>query len=218
MQTTFPAVRYLVRALSAFSLPSLNVAHQPMKTKRIAVAKVLSVSLALCFFSGASYLAAATVSPASLSWASVPVGGKGAQKAVTLTNSGSAAITISSIAISGTNPGDFTIFSKTCGTSLAASASCTANIIFGPTVAGARSATLKFTDTGAGSPQSVALTGNGTATTGAVTATPSALTYGTVIMGASSASQTATLKNGTTSAKAISAVTISGTNAADFTI
>src|ERR1017187_2507703 len=208
MQTTFPAARRLpgnvranisslLNAATACAIAAIdNQAHSPAKRRHRVGASTLRIILALCVFQGAACMAA-IVSPASLSWAAVPVGGKGAQKVVTLTNSGTTAITISSIAISGTNPGDFQIYRKTCGTSLAASANCTANIIFGPTVAGARSATLKFTDTGTGSPQSVALSGNGTATAGTVAATPSALAYGTVIVGASSASQTATDRKST---------------------
>ena len=230
MQTTFPVVRRLPGCVKATVSSLLNVAssstmgaignlgHQPPKRPRRAIGALLRVSLALCAFHAAGCLAGVTLSPMSLSWASVPVGGKGAQKVVTLTNIGPTAITISSVAISGTNPGDFQLFSKTCGTSLAASASCTANIIFAPTVAGARSATLTFKDTGTANPQSVALTGTATAATSTVTATPSSITYGTVNVGASSASQMATLKNGTTSAETISGITISGTNAADFTI
>ncbi len=230
MQTTFPAVSRLLRVVSAIIFPLLDLApcsatgviaspvHLPLKKRQGMSASMLRLLLALCAFQAATCLAAVTASPTSLSWAAVPVGGKGAQKVVTLTNSGTTAITISSIAFSGTNPGDFTIFSKTCGTSLAASASCTANIIFAPTVAGARSATLKFTDNSAGSPQTVALTGNGTAATGTVTVSPTAITYGTVNVGASSASQTVTLNNGTTTAKTINSITITGTNAVDFSI
>ena len=111
---------------------------------------------------GTTSSGSASVTPSSLNWVSVPVGGKGAQKTVTLKNSATTSITISSIAFAGTNPGDFLIFSKTCGTSLAPSASCSANIIFAPTTAGARSAILRFTDSASGSPQSVALSGTGT--------------------------------------------------------
>src|ERR1035438_7125962 len=196
MQTTFPAARRLpgnvranisslLNAATACAIAAIdNQAHSPAKRRHRVGASTLRIILALCVFQGAACMAA-TVSPASLSWAAVPVGGKGAQKVVTLTNSGTTAITISSIAISGTNPGDFTIFSKTCGTSLAASASCTANIIFGPTVAGARSATLGFTDTGTGSPQTVALSGTGTgASTGTAAATPSNVSWVPVAVGA----------------------------------
>ena len=100
-------------------------------------------------------------SPTTLIWAAVPVGGIGAQKTVTLTNTSGASITISSLTLSGANAGDFKIFSKTCSTSLATAASCTANIVFAPTTTGTRTAILNFNDS-AGT-QTVALSGNGTA-------------------------------------------------------
>src|SRR5438552_3256776 len=54
------------------------------------------------------------------------VGTTSAAQPVTLTNSGGAALSISSIAVTGTNSGDFAQ-TNNCGTSLAASSSCTIN-------------------------------------------------------------------------------------------
>ena len=124
--------------------------------------KATLVATLLCCAYASTCLAQATVSPTSLSWASVAVGNAGGQKPVTLTNTGTTSINISNIVITGTNAGDFSIFSKTCGTSLAASASCSANIIFKPTTTGTRTATLTFTDTASNSPQTVPLSGTGT--------------------------------------------------------
>ena len=153
----------LVQSFKSFQLPSR--------------ALLVKAAFGICIVQGATAIAQVSVSPAALNWVSVPVGGKGAQKVVTLTNSGAAAITIGSITFTGANPGDFLIFSKTCGTSLAASANCTANIIFGPTATGARSATLNFNDSASNTPQKVALTGQGTAAGGSVSASPSSLTF-----------------------------------------
>ena len=188
------------------------------KTRWIAKPGVIKIFLALVFFSlhpAIRLFAQASVSPASVTWASVPVGNKGGQKVVTLTNGGSAAISISSIAFSGANPGDFQIFSKTCGTSLGAAASCTANIVFAPSTAGVRTATLSFTDTASNSPQTVALSGTGTA---GASVTPTALSFGGINVGSSSAAQSVTLKNGGTATISISSIAISGTNAGDFSI
>lgn len=159
-----------------------------------------------------------SVSPSSLNWVSVPVGGKGGQKVVTLTNSGSAAITISSIGFTGANPGDFEIFSKTCGSSLAGSTSCTANIIFAPTATGNRSATLNFKDSASNSPQTMALTGYGAPVSGTVSVSPTSLSFGNVTLGSTGAAKSTTLTNGLSSSISISSVAISGTNAADFSI
>jgi hypothetical protein len=176
----------------------------------------LKLVLGACAFQlmGLSAFAAVSASPTSLSWAWVPVGNKGGQKVVTLSNSNSTAISISSIGFSGADPGDFQIFSKTCGASLAALSSCTVNVIFAPTTAGTRTATLNFFDSGAGSPQTVSLSGTGTS---GATPNPSSLSFGSVNVG-SSKTLTTSLINSSGGTIAISSIAISGTNAADFTI
>jgi phospholipase C len=79
---------------------------------------------------------------------------------VTLTNTGSGVLKISSIGITGTNMVDFSQTS-TCGTVLLGGASCTINVTFTPTGTGSRTANLSVTDNAAGSPQTVALSGTG---------------------------------------------------------
>ena len=91
-----------------------------------------------------------------------------ASQAITLTNNGPGAATISSIAITGTNPGDFAQ-TNNCPISpatLAVNGFCTINVTFTPLAANLRSAAISITDNGSGSPQSVALSGTGTANTG----------------------------------------------------
>ena len=194
--------------------PLACLSPSPDGLRRLAIQLGAACLLAPC----AALTAQVSVSPTSLNWVSVPVGGKGAQKVVTLTNSGTTAITISSIGFTGANPGDFEIFSKTCGSSLSASSSCTASIIFGPTTTGNRSAMLNFTDSASNSPQTVALTGFGAPASGTVSVSPTSLSYGSINVGSSSSAKSATLSNGTTSSISISSVAITGTNAGDFGI
>ena len=75
-----------------------------------------------------------------------PVGGTTATQGFTLTNNTSAAVTGLAISFTGSNPGDFQAPSNTCGTSLAAGASCNVNANFAPTTSGSRSASLSVTD------------------------------------------------------------------------
>ncbi len=91
---------------------------------------------------------------------------------LTLTNLGSVAVNFSSIAIGGANPGDFAIQTNTCGSSVGASANCSLGVTFTPQAAGARSATLIFTDDTYQSPQSVALAGTGVAVLKSIAVTP----------------------------------------------
>jgi hypothetical protein len=75
---------------------------------------------------------------------------------VTVTNPGSSPASITQLAVSG----PFTQTS-TCGTTLAAGATCTVSVKFAPTAAGAASGTLTVASTAPGSPLSVPLSGTG---------------------------------------------------------
>jgi Alpha-1,3-glucanase catalytic domain D1/NedA-like, galactose-binding domain/F5/8 type C domain/Pectate lyase superfamily protein/Abnormal spindle-like microcephaly-assoc'd, ASPM-SPD-2-Hydin len=98
-----------------------------------------------------------TASPSSLSLGSTSVGATAA-KTVTVTNPGSAAVSMNSVGLTGP-------FSEgnNCGASLAAGASCTVTVTFTPTAAGAASGTLSVNSSAPGSPLTVALTGTGVA-------------------------------------------------------
>ncbi|HEV2464435.1 MAG TPA: choice-of-anchor D domain-containing protein [Acidobacteriaceae bacterium] len=159
---------------------------------------------------------AVIVSPTSLSWNKVAVGNQSGLKTVTLTNSGSAAITINSIGITGTNPADFGVRSNTCGTTVAASASCTATIVFKPTTSGTRTATLNFNDSDSASPQQVSLTGLGTAPAGVVSATPGSLSFGTTNVGSTSTAQIITVTNNTASSVTLNTAVLS--DPTDFSV
>ena len=159
---------------------------------------------------------AATTSPSHVTWAAVAVGSKGGQKTVTLTNTSAFDINIGSITFTGANPADFSVFSKTCGATLTAGASCTANIVFGPTATGTRTATLDFADSETNSPQTVSISGLGT--TGVVAASPSSLAFGSADVGSSTANQSVTLSNGATSLLSITGISVTGANASDFII
>ena len=93
------------------------------------------------------------------------VGATAAASSATLSNTGNAALTISGITLAGTNPTDFAIAtgSNACGSSLAAGASCSIYVTFTPASAANFAATLTVADNAAGSPQTAALTGTGTA-------------------------------------------------------
>jgi hypothetical protein len=98
--------------------------------------------------------AAVSLSPTSLNFGNQSVGTTSAPQTVTMTNSGSAALTINSISTTG----DFAQ-SNACGNSLAANASCTVAVTFTPTASGSRTGSLVITDNAPNNPQSVALTG-----------------------------------------------------------
>lgn len=115
------------------------------------------------FFTGSSSNTL-SVFPAGLTYASQTVGSSSSPQTVTVTNNNAgAAVALNSISASGD-------FSQTnnCGSSLAASASCTVSVTFNPTAAGARTGTLTLADSAGNSPQTVALSGTGSSSSGCV--------------------------------------------------
>ncbi len=103
---------------------------------------------------------AATLNPASLTFANQNVHTSSASQAVTLSNSGTAPMTVNNISVSGTNSGDFAE-TNNCPSSLAVNSSCVINVTFSPIGSGSRSATLSFSDSAPGGQQSVPLSGTG---------------------------------------------------------
>jgi len=79
---------------------------------------------------------------------------------VTLTNVGTGTMTLSGNQITGQNASEFTVNSSTCGSTLAANASCQINVVFAPKAGGSRTATLSIGDNALGSPQLLPLSGN----------------------------------------------------------
>jgi len=154
-----------------------------------------------------------TLSPSSLAFANQLVGTTSVAKAVTLSNTGSAALAIGSIVISGTNAGDFPQ-ANNCGASVSAGANCTINLTFAPSASGARSGTLTIADNASGSPQAVSLTGTGTAP--AASFSPAALSFGTQKVGTTSAQKTVKLSNAGTAPLTITSIVVTGTNRSDF--
>jgi sugar lactone lactonase YvrE len=98
------------------------------------------------------------LAPAALSFSSQAEGTTSAAQIVTLTNSGLVPLTISGIAIAGTNAGDYAQ-TNTCGSSLGAGASCAINVTFTPSETGSSTAALTIADNAPGSPQSVPVSG-----------------------------------------------------------
>ena len=119
-----------------------------------------------------------TASPTSVNLGSEAVGSTGAAQTVTISNTGSAAAAISSLATAA--PFAET---NTCGSSIAAGASCTASVSFSPTAAGAANGTLTVASNASDSSLTVALTGTGTGTGGS---TPVDLALGQPVVASSS--------------------------------
>ena len=106
--------------------------------------------------------------PGAIAFASQAVSSASTPRMVTLTNVGGGYVTIASVASS--NATEFALAASNCNGALAALASCQFELIFTPSSAGARSATVTVTSNGTGSPQAIAVTGIGTTASASVTA------------------------------------------------
>jgi len=152
----------------------------------------------------------AILSPTSLTFATQLVGTTSPVQSVLLSNYGTTTLSIAGIAATNN-------FSETdtCGSSLAAGASCTISVTFTPSVQGNLSGTLSITDDAAGSPQTVSFSGTGTV----VELAPTHLSFGcysfrNIITGTyaciCSRAQTVTLTNAGATTLIINGITITG--------
>jgi chitodextrinase len=106
-----------------------------------------------------------TLSTTSLTFSNQTVGTTSSPQPVTLTNTGTAPLAISSITIS-SSAGVYFTQTNDCGTSVAPNANCTINVTFSPGASGPQNATLSIADNAPGSPQTVSLSGTGVVSSG----------------------------------------------------
>lgn len=160
---------------------------------------------------GAASAPAVGLAPTSLAFGNQTLNTTSAAKTVTLTNTGTGALTITSIAASG----DFAEASTgatACPISpatLAAGANCIISVTFTPTALGARAGNLTITDNAASSPQMVPLTGTGTGVP-SVGLAPTSLAFGNQALNTPSTAKTVTLTNTGTAALTITSIAASG--------
>jgi hypothetical protein len=158
-----------------------------------------------------------TFAPIALNFGNQTVQTASGQQTVKVTNNGTAPLTISKIALAGASPGDYSETNTCLATAaLAPAASCGISVTFKPTATGIRTASISVTDNATGSPQSVPLSGNGVSGgTGSLSVAPLSLSFGSVNLGSSSASQTVTLSNtGTAGVRVV--ISLKGSNPTDF--
>lgn len=115
----------------------------------------------------ATFVPSAALSSKSLSFGNQVLTTKSSPQTVNLSNQGSSALNIASIYLQGSNGSDFPS-TTTClnngGTgSLTPGSSCIVTVSFQPSMVGLRTASIVITDNASDSPQTISLTGNGTA-------------------------------------------------------
>jgi hypothetical protein len=143
----FAGNAYVTGLAGSTDFPTVN-AIQPVSGGSLTDAFVAKISPA--------NLSGVSLTPASLIFASQALTTTSSAQTVTLHDVGSATLIISSTAATG----DFAE-TNTCVTPLTGGANCNISVTFTPTALGTRTGTLTVTDTAAGSPHTVSLSGTG---------------------------------------------------------
>ncbi len=150
-----------------------------------------------------------TVSPATVAFGIVQVGMPSAAQALTLTNNGGT-VALSGINFTGAGASQFSQ-TNTCGSTVAAGATCTINAVFTPAAAGYTAATLNVSASGV--TQTAAVNGTGSEP---FTVSPTSVSFGSVTVGTTSAPQTITVTNIGSAPLPISGVTLTGSAPSQF--
>jgi hypothetical protein len=142
---------------------------------------------------------------------------------VVVQNTGTANLTISSVAIIGLDPSDFEVKPGNCANAtLLPNSTCSISIVFRPTATGSRSAAVAFTANTSASAPSVSLTGTGMSLNPVANISPTSLTYTNQSLGTTSPPQTVTLANTGTDPLSVSDISTSAyfaqTNNCDATV
>jgi hypothetical protein len=204
-------------ALAAGASCTITITFAPTtsgtRTASVTIADNAGGSPQTVTLSGTGSAPAVSLSPPTLSFGSQPVTTSSTPQSINLTNIGNASLSINSLALTGPNAGDFAQ-TNTCGSAVAAGASCTITITFAPTTSGTRTAFVTIADNAGGSPQTVTLSGSGT--TPAVSLSPPTLSFGSQPVTTSSTPQSINLTNTGNASLTITSVAITGSNAGDF--
>jgi len=143
-------------------------------------------------------LTTATASPETRTFPSQVFGTASPTQTVTLTNTGSLALTPTAIAMSG----DFSETDSCRNATVAVGSSCSIQVTFTPTAIGSRSGQMTISANVYGGQLTVALRGTGTAA-GVVSMTPASINFGEVAVGATSSPLEVAVANNSASAVAI---------------
>ena len=158
---------------------------------------------------------ALSMSPGVKDFGATPQGTSTATALFTLKNTGGSTTSLLAVNVTGTDRTQFAVSADTCsGTSLAAGASCTLSVAFTPGALGLKSASLVATATEGGS-ATAAITGTGIAP-GSLSLLPAAQDFAGIVVGASSADKTFTVKNSGGAPTGVPSFALSGADAQDF--
>ena len=167
------------------------------------------VAIALSGTGAGTGLPTIALNASTLTFPAQALGSTSAVQTVTVSNSGSAALTLSGLTLGGAAPSDYTR-SGTCTatTSLAAGATCMVGFTFTPGAAGSRSATLTLASNASNGNALLNLAGTGAAAAApGASLSATALDFGNQTTGVASTARAVTLTNTGSAALAIASIT-----------
>jgi hypothetical protein len=146
------------------------------------------------------------LTPSSLAFGDQDTGTSSAPQTLTLSNIGTSPLKVGTISITGDRG-----FSETnnCSGGVAPGSSCSISVVFSPATGGAKTASIRVSYQGLGTPASATLTGTGV-NAATVSLTPSSLTFPTELVGVVSQPQTVTLTNTGTLPVTVSTISTTG--------
>jgi hypothetical protein len=204
--------------LAANAQCSVNVTFTPtsmgMQTAMISFSDNVSGSPQMVALSGTGVGASLSISPTSIGFAPQTLQIPTAAQTVSVRNTGTAPVQISSITMSGANTADFVEMNNCPGTLNVASASCTVSVAFQPVAGGAEAATLLIANNAISNPQVVTLSGTGLVPSVALPGIIPA--FSAQLVGTTSAASPIVITNTGSGALSISSLTLSGANSGDF--
>ncbi len=161
-----PPTPFVLSTTSCSQTPcQFHITFQPtslgIQNATFMVLDTITQQYSLLSLSGTGGVPIASLSTSSLTFAARNQGSISIPQTITLTNTGDASLTLTSVSFAGANPGDFLIESNTCGNAVAAGANCSIGVSFSPTASGSRSASLQIVSNAASSPDIVQLSGTG---------------------------------------------------------
>jgi hypothetical protein len=161
--------------------------------------------------------AALLITPGAADFGGVNLGTNSATAAFNVVNVGNLVAPISGVSVGGAEFGDFVIENNGCaGVTLAVNASCTVTIHFTPSAAGARATTLTATSSNTAT-ATASLTGTGVRPPG-LSINPTTKNFGTVPERGASSATTFIVTNTGSAPQTITSVTLTGSQAAEFTV
>jgi hypothetical protein len=180
-----------------------------------------SVTVSLTGIADVVGLPAATVSPGALAFGTRNAG-TNTTLTTTITNSGTAPLTVSARTIVGTAAGDYTFVSPAvspCASipfTLAVGASCSVGVSFSPNAGGVRSATLAITHNATGGATAVSLSGTGVVST--IVMSPSPVGFSNVNRNTTKTQTISVRNSGTLAVRLTSAAIVTAAPAGTFTV